>query len=129
MTLPQHLVQSGLICMLIPKLRSRYIIIASIIFTMIPDSGRLFQQNPDDWTKFYQWAHASWYCFLIPFWNLHILEDYFIHQPGGGWYWWASSAEGLLWLLESVMIYFIVKRYLSKHQRNSQRILKLKSKL
>lgn len=114
MTLPQHAVQSGLICILIPKLRNWYIIAAAIVLTIIPDVGRLFQHNPDDWTKFYQWAHSTWYCFLIPFWNLHIVEDYLIHQPHGGWYWWAYYLEVLLWILESIMIYLVIKRKFQK---------------
>ncbi len=114
MTLPQHVVQSGLICVLIPRLRRRHIIILAIILTIIPDVGRLFQQNPDDWTQFYEWAHSSWYCFLIPFWNLHIAEDYLVHQPGGGWYWWVYYLELLLWLVESVLILIWFKRTKSK---------------
>lgn len=114
MTLPQHVVQSGLICLLIPKLRKRHIIFLAIILTIIPDVGRLFQQNRNDWTKFYQWAHSTWYCFLIPFWNLHIIEDYFIHKPGGGWYWWAYYIEILLWVVESVFIFILLKRNYQK---------------
>jgi len=108
MTLPQHVVQSGLICLLIPKLRKWYVITFALFLTVLPDVGRLLQSDPSDWTKFYQWAHSTWYCFLIPFWNLHIAEDFFIHQPGGGWCWWAYYLEILLWILESGFIYFII---------------------
>jgi len=110
MTLPQHVVQSGLICLLIPKLRKWYVITVAVFLTVLPDVGRLLQSDPSDWTKFYQWAHATWYCYFIPFWNLHIAEDYFIHQPGGGWYWWAYYIEILLWVLESVLIVRWFKR-------------------
>lgn len=114
MTLPQHVVQSGLICVLIPRLRRRHFIILAIVLTIIPDVGRLFQQNPDDWTQFYEWAHTTWYCFLFPFWNLHIAEDYLVHQPGGGWYWWAYYLEVSLWIVESILILTWYKRARSK---------------
>jgi len=114
MTLPQHAVQTGLICAAFPQLRKWYIILAAEILTVAPDIGRLFQQNPDDWTKFYQWAHSSWYCFFIPFWNLHILEDHFIHQPGGGWYWWAYYLEVLLWISEGILISFLYQRKVNR---------------
>ena len=112
MTTPQHVVQSGFICLLFPKLRKWYVVSIAVILTVIPDVGRLFQQNPNDWTQFYEWAHSAWYCFLIPFWNMHIIEDYFIHQPGGGWYWWAYYVEVMLWIVESSMLYFYFKRRL-----------------
>jgi len=102
--------QTALICYALPKFRKWYVISAASILAIIPDAGRLFQSNPNDWTKFYRWAHTSWYCFLIPFWNLHIAEDYFIHQPAGGWYWWAYYAEILLWMLESILIFILVKQ-------------------
>lgn len=117
MTIPQHVVQSGLICYLFPQLRRWYIIGAAIVLAILPDVGRLFQRDPDDWAKFYQWAHSTWYCYLIPFWNLHIAEDYFIHQPHGGWYWWAYYVEVLLWVMECIIIGFIIKRSHQKKQK------------
>jgi len=86
------------------------VLILSLLATAAPDIGRLFQNDPGDWTKFYQWAHDTWYCYLIPFWNLHIAEDYLVHQPGGGWYWWTKYLELGLWGIEVIFLYFILKR-------------------
>jgi len=60
-------------------------LILAVVLGIMPDIGRLFQKDRNDWTKFYKWAHTTSYCFYIPFWNLHIYLDKFVHKPNGGW--------------------------------------------
>ncbi len=89
MTTPSHSIQSGLIQYFIyPKW---YLILIAVVLGAIPDLGRLFQKDTSDWNEFYVPAHDfihHWWLLLIPFWNLHIVEDYFMHNQKYpyGWY-------------------------------------------
>lgn len=105
MTTPQHAVQSALIqYMIYPKW---YMIFIAVILSIIPDVGRLFQKDPSDWTQFYEKSHSlTWYNLLIPYWNLHIMEDYYTHDHvKGGWLPWVIWVEIGLWVIEFMMIY------------------------
>jgi len=86
-----------------------YLILIAIIFGILPDVGRLLQKDPSDWNKFYKWAHTTWYCYLIPFWNLHILLDKPMHAPEGGWTKTAWRYEVTGWI---ICILFLVWKFL-----------------
>lgn len=87
-----------------------HIVLLAMILSGLPDIGRLFQSDPNEWNLFYTWAHDTWYCYLIPFWNLHIAEDYFLHYKTGGviqpYY---LICEILTWLLMIYLIKRLVK--------------------
>lgn len=98
MTIPQHIAQGIIISFSIWD--NIYFVITASILSAIPDIGRLFQRDVSDWNKFYWWAHNTRYLYLIPFWNIHIIQDYFIHEKKGGWKWWGKYVEVFLWLIE-----------------------------
>lgn len=95
---PQHGVQG----LLLTRLFTSNILILGVacVISMTPDLGRLFQKDPKDWTKFYKWAHHTWYCYWIPLWNLHIGQDFFMHDSNGAWKWWVIYFECASWFLE-----------------------------
>lgn len=103
MTTPQHIVQSVGIAYIIWD--NFYFVCLAGILGGMPDIGRLFQKDSNDWNKFYTWAHKKWYCFLIPFWNVHIAEDYFMHDADGKWKWWVVYLEAILWTFEIIFYY------------------------
>lgn len=99
MTTAQHIVQ-GVIISYAFKSAEYFtpILISAIILSAAPDLVRFFRK---DWSL-YVLAHYTWYCYLIPFWNLHITEDYFVHnqEPPYGWKDWAYALEVWLWVVE-----------------------------
>ena len=110
MTTPNHGFQSAIIAHFIyPNI---WFMILACIMGMMPDLGRLFQRNPNNWNEFYVPAHEpKWYNLLIPFWNLHIVEDYFIHnqQPPFGWKKGMIFVEIVSWIPILLISYLIVK--------------------
>lgn len=108
MTTPNHAIQSGIISYLIYP-HWEFVLIA-IILGIMPDIGRLFQKNKNNWNEFYNPAHDfihhKW-LLLIPFWNIHILFDYPMHDHiKGGWKWWGIYLEIFLWITYFIIIYF-----------------------
>ena len=77
----------------------------------MPDVGRLFQKDKNDWNKFYVPAHnmKNKWLWIIPFWDLHILEDYFIHNQKFpyGWKRWGIYVEIILDTLLFIILLII----------------------
>lgn len=73
MTTPQHGVQGVAVSYLI--FNDPWFIFIAFILSIIPDIGRFFQKDSDNRNGFYTWAYTSWYCYLILFWNIYILQD------------------------------------------------------
>ncbi|MCK9209249.1 MAG: hypothetical protein M0P61_00295 [Ignavibacteriaceae bacterium] len=99
MTTPQHGIQAALIQYVIyPKW---YLIIAAALLGMRPDLTRLFQKNRSDWAG-YNKLHALTFLNLsIPYSNIHILLDSFMHdKKTGEWKAWVKYAEGVFWVVE-----------------------------
>lgn len=104
MTLFNHGVQSAIIAYkLWPSL---WFAAAAFLLGVLPDIGRFIfdsqkQKDTEPWGGFYTYAHTlDTPQLLIPFWNLHILEDYYTHDHiNGGWLWWAIYLEIFLWLV------------------------------
>jgi hypothetical protein len=116
MTTPQHAMQSIMISYSISMLlgfspfwMGVHITLAVILGT-ISDIGRLFQINIWDWDDVYLKLHRiNIFVLLIPYYNLHVFQDYFMHdQINGGWKTWVSKAEILAWLIEIFIIYYWV---------------------
>ncbi len=87
------------LCLALLISRSALFLTLAVLLGMMPDAVRFLQRDRSDWSRFYRWAHRTWWCYLIPFWNVHILMDVFIHKAEGGWikswvYW-----ELLCWAL------------------------------
>lgn len=64
----------------------------------LPDLVRFLQKDSSDWTKNYAYIHdyhSHKWLLLIPYLNIHILEDYQIHNRENpyGWHWWAYIVE------------------------------------
>ncbi len=96
--------------------KKRWLIITAVVLSAVPDIGRLFQSDPHNWNHFYHWAHNAWYLYLVPFWNLHIAEDWLMHKTTGGWKPWAIWLEIISW---GVML-LIYWKYIKSENRNKQ---------
>jgi len=111
MTTPNHIAQGFLLTRWAKK---KWLIISAMVLSAAPDLGRLFQSDPSNWNLFYHWAHNTWYLYLVPFWNLHIAEDYFIHKHSGGWQPWAIYLEVTSWIIMAVIYFRIIKKEKAK---------------
>jgi len=107
MTIVQHGFMSGLISYIIS--RNWIIVSISILLGIFPDISRFFQNDINDWNQFYEKTHnfkKNWWLLLIPFWNIHIVLDYYTHDNiSGGWLWFAKYVELFLWVVEFLIIY------------------------
>ena len=98
MTTLNHAAQSAIIQYLIyPKW---YFIVLAVLLGTFGDLIRLFQKDKNDWTD-YEIAHEFiWYNLIVPYHNLHILEDWLIHDhERGGWKLIGIYIEMLFWFL------------------------------
>jgi len=92
-----------------------FLIACAGIASFIPDVSPWYQRlilgkkkEDIDWDGFYTDAHKlTWYNLLIPFWNLHILEDWLMHKTNGGWKWWGIYLEILLWCIMAYRIFYL----------------------
>ncbi len=90
MTCPNHMVQSYLIC---STVTSDYrLLAAATLLGGLPDLVHLLDKK-DDWTIYNKFHRHTWWKWLIPMYNLHLLEDWFTHKPEGGWKSWAYYVE------------------------------------
>lgn len=68
-------------------------LLSALILGIFPDIPRLFQKDTSDWTL-YQELHTLKSPYIwIPFWNLHIYLDSFMHEKEGGWKPWVIYVE------------------------------------
>lgn len=106
MTTFNHATQSALIQYIVyPKW---YFIIIAVLLGTFADLIRLFQKDKNDWTD-YELAHElTWYNLLLPYHNLHIVEDYFIHDYEiGGWKRYGIYVEIITWIVMFIIIWKI----------------------
>ncbi len=116
MSTPQHAVQSGLIAFLLSWLFgfNQFFTGLHVAFAMqlgaFPDLGRLLQKKLDDWNYFYEWSHKlTWLNILIPYWNIHITEDLFMHEKETGkWKPWVLPLELICWTVESAAVFWLI---------------------
>lgn len=103
MTTPQHAMMTGLITYQFTH--NIPLIICMIILSVIPDVVSLCDE---DWKTYNECHELKWYNLLIPFWNLHILIDYPLHNHDGkgGWKWYTVYIEIVCWIVE---IFYIAK--------------------
>jgi len=103
MTTPAHGVMSGLIASLISS--NPYFIIVSMLIGIAPDLQRIFQKDTSDWST-YEKLHTLRYWWWLPFWNLHIFLDKFMHDKSTGkWFSWVYYVEILFWILVACILY------------------------
>ena len=64
----------------------------------------------DDWNYFYEWSHKlTWLNILIPYWNIHITEDLFMHEKETGkWKPWVLPLELICWTAEIIAVLWLV---------------------
>jgi len=99
------MIQGGIIAHLI--WHNPFFILLATALSAVPDLGRLLQENPKDWNKFYYEAHRlTLRNLLIPFWNIHIIEDHFMHRKEGGWKWWGYLLEIILDISFAIYVYY-----------------------
>ena len=107
-TLINHGLQSGLIQFAICKSLNADIhitfwtVLFAVLLGVFPDAQRLFQEHLDDWNT-YNLFHKLDENLFIPYWNLHILEDFFTHDEYGKWKSWVLPVE-----IVSDMVFLIV---------------------
>ncbi len=102
MTMPNHMAQSALIqCYICPNI---YAIILAAFLGGLWDYFHL-QDQKDDWTV-YNIAHEPrWWKFLIPYANLHLIEDLLTHNKEGGMNKFYKPLEVILWI--AIMFFFV----------------------
>lgn len=111
MTSPNHSMQSAIIAHTIyPEIW--FIVLAFILGWMndIEIWHQTLTGKKRDYTKFYQFAHYSYWTLLIPFMNLHFLMDKIIHKPEGGTNKLYYPLEVLTWL---IILGYLCKNYTS----------------
>lgn len=98
MTTPNHMAQSGLLQYVICP--QWYLIVIAVVLALLPDVSIWYQRlilrrNTEEinWNGWYKMAHESWWALLIPYFNVHVGEDFFVHKKEGGWKWWAYPLE------------------------------------
>lgn len=110
MTTPNHFMQ-GIVITMSLRLKWYWCLLAGLI-SIVPDIGRLFQSNTNDWNLFYRWAHETWYLYFMPFWNLHIAVDKLVHKSTGGMNEFYLPLETLTWILMGILIWQLRKKHL-----------------
>lgn len=101
MTCPNHMVQSYLIC---STFTNDYRLLAgAMLLGGLPDLVHLLDKK-GDWTIYNKFHARKWWKWLIPFYNLHLLEDWATHKPEGGWKGWAYWAEGITDFVFAILI-------------------------
>lgn len=74
----------------------------------LPDLVHLLDKK-DDWTIYNKFHRHTWWKWLIPFYNLHLLEDWLMHKPEGGWKSWAYWVEGITDFVMAFIIFLIIR--------------------
>lgn len=68
-------------------------VLIAVILGIYPDAKRLFQKNTNDWSGYNELHKLTLANLLIPYFDLHIIEDYFIHDKDGKWKSWVMPVE------------------------------------
>ncbi len=97
MTTPAHGAMAGIIAYSIYS--NPLFVTVAVILAILPDVQRVFQKDKDDWGM-YNKLHSIKLWWYVPFWNIHIILDYFMHDKiTGKWYSWVYPFEILFWIL------------------------------
>jgi len=86
-------------------------IATAFILSWSPDIEIWYQtitKKERDYTKFYLFAHYSYWVLLIPFMNLHFLMDKLVHKKEGGMNDLYYPIEILSWVTYIVIILSVV---------------------
>lgn len=119
MTTPNHMIQSGLIQASITH-KNYYLIVLAMLLAGWVDLLRLFQKDKSNW-HLYNIVHLkekptnnkflnslfTAFILILPHTNLHVAEDYYLHDENG-WKWYTKYIEVVLWML---MIVYTWKTY------------------
>lgn len=106
MTCPNHVIQSYLLTSLITS-DYRLLAVATLLGGL-PDLVHLLDKK-GDWTIYNKFHAHKWWKWLIPFYNLHLLEDWFTHEPEGGWKSWAYYVEVVTDFIMAFILFLIIK--------------------
>ena len=107
MTIMAHGTMSGMIAYSI--WHNPFFAGVAIAMGMYPDLIRLFQEDVDDWSR-YNWAHDIKLHWWKPFWNIHIMLDYLMHdKKTGKWFTWVYVVEVLWWCLCAIWVIYNVR--------------------
>lgn len=75
----------------------------------LPDLVHLLDKK-GDWTIYNKFHKHTWWKWLIPLYNLHLLEDWAIHkEKGGGWKSWAYYLEAITDFIMAFIIFEIIR--------------------
>ena len=85
-----------------------YMIAIAMVLGAMPDLVRFLQKDTSDWNDYYKWAHHTWYCYFIPYWNIHIFEDLLVHKQTGGMNALYIPLEILTWVLIALSLYYFI---------------------
>lgn len=106
MTVINHMVQSYLLTSLVT---SDYKVLAAATFIGgLADLSHLLDKK-GDWTIYNKFHAHKWWKWLIPFYNLHLLEDWLMHKPEGGWKSWAYPVEIVTDFVMAFIIFEIIR--------------------
>lgn len=99
MTTLNHSAQGFLISYLIWN--NPVFIAIAVYLSIRADVEKFFYgEGKDDWNgKYYELHQLSWENLIIPFHNLHILEDFLVHKKTGGMNKWYIPLEILTWII------------------------------
>ncbi len=102
MTCPNHMVQSCLICSAFTN-DYRLLAVATLLGGL-PDLVHLLDKK-NEWIIYNKFHEHNWWKWFIPFYNLHLLEDWLMHKKEGGWKWWAYPLE----VITDIILLIILK--------------------
>lgn len=106
MTVFNHMAQSYLLTSLVT---SDYRILAVATFVGgLADLSHLLDKK-GDWTIYNKFHAHKWWKWLIPLYNLHLLEDWFTHKPEGGWKGWAYYVEAVTDFVMAFILFLIIR--------------------
>ena len=74
----------------------------------LPDLVHLLDKK-DDWTIYNKFHKHKWWKWLIPLYNLHLLEDWVIHKKDGKWKSWAYPVEIVTDFIFAFIIFEIIR--------------------
>lgn len=105
MTTPNHIAQSVIISLLFTHVW--IIIVIAGFLGGLWDYFHVLDRK-DSWLIYeYYHRHKLWKWF-VPFANLHLLEDWFVHDKNGGTNTYYIPAEISLWIIMIIIFIFVI---------------------
>jgi hypothetical protein len=84
-----------------------YLIIIAMFLGGILDLSHTLDKK-DEWVTYNKFHQYKWWKWFIPYVNLHLAEDYFVHKRiGGGMNKWYKPLEIVLWII--MLFIFVIK--------------------